>query len=81
MDKKKIAKDLKSKADRERFNHIEKIPVSPLVTQNIPDRLRRTPFELKSPDERNPKWVSDPDDLIAARKAAKKAQRDNKPTE
>ena len=71
--------DPKAKADREKFESVEKVPTTPVITRGSRGSRKLTIPELKSPDEKNPKWVADPEEAIAARKAAKKAQRDPKP--
>lgn len=71
--------DPKAKADREKFESIVKVDTTPVITKGSRgSRTLKVP-ELKSPDELNPKWIQDPEEAIAARKAAKKAKRDPKP--
>lgn len=72
--------DPKAKADREKFESIKKVETSPVIRKGSSGKGRTLVApELKSPDEKNPKWVPDPEEAIAARKAAKKAKRDPKP--
>lgn len=79
MDKPNTTGDPKAKADRKKFESVEKIPTSPVITRGSRGcRTLSTP-ELKSPDEKNPKWVLDPEDVFAARKAAKKVKSDPTP--
>lgn len=79
MDKPTTTGDPKAKADREKFDSVEKVPTTPVITRGSRGSRKLTIPELKSPDEKNPKWVQDPEEAIAARKAAKKAKRDPKP--
>ena len=71
--------DPKAKADREKFDSIKKVATTPIITKGSKSNRVLKPSKLKSPDEQNPKWVTDPEEVIAARKAAKKALRDPKP--
>ncbi len=72
--------DPKAKADREKFESIEKVATNPIITKGSRGRRKLIAPELKSPDELNPKWGPDPEDIKAEKKlAAKKAQSDPKP--
>jgi len=71
--------DPKAKADREKFESIKKVATQPIITKGSRGKRTLVAPALKSPDELNPKWVQDPEEIIAARKAAKKAKRDPKP--
>lgn len=71
--------DPKAKADRAKFESITKVETQPVITRGSRGSRKLNPGILKSPDELNPKWITDPEEAIAARKAAKKAQRDPKP--
>ena len=71
--------DPKAKADREKFESIKKVATQPIITKGSRGSRKLVAPVLKSPDELNPKWVQDPEEIIAARKAAKKAKRDPKP--
>lgn len=69
--------DPKAKADREKFESIEKVATSPVITRGSRGRRKLIAPELKSPDELNPKWVPDPEDIKAEKKlVAKKAKSD-----
>ena len=72
--------DPKAKADREKFESIKKVETHPVILKGSRGKGRKLVApELKSPDEMNPKWIPDPEEAIAARKAAKKAKSDPKP--
>ena len=71
--------DPKAKADREKFESVKKVATDPVITKGSRGSRKLVVPELKSPDENNPKWIPDPEDAIAARKAAKKAKRDPNP--
>lgn len=73
--------DPKAKADREKFESIIKVETRPVILKGSRGKGRTLVApELKSPDELNPKWGPDPEDVKAAKKlAAKKAQSDPKP--
>jgi len=68
--------EAKALADRAKFESITKVTTKPLITKGSRGRRTLNVPDLKSPDEHNPKWVVDPEDIIAARKAARKAKRD-----
>jgi hypothetical protein len=78
MEKPTKTGDPKAIADREKFNSVEKVLVSPLITKKPRAGRKDTP-ELKSPEEKNPNWVITPEDRFAERKAAKKVESDPKP--
>ena len=66
----------------QKFDSVTKISV-PSVTIVKGSRGKRnlSPPVLKSPDELNPKWVTDPQDISKAKKAAsKEANKSNKET-
>lgn len=68
--------EAKALADRAKFESITKVATHPVITRGSRgSRTLKVP-DLKSPDEHNPKWVVDPEDVIAARRAARKAKRD-----
>jgi len=79
MEKPETKDDPKAKADREKFESIKKVEIHPVIQKGSRGRRTLVAGELKSPDERNPKWMPDPEEALAARKAAKKAKRDPKP--
>jgi hypothetical protein len=76
MEKPTKTGDPKAIADREKFNSVEKVSVSPLITQRPKTRNKINTPELKSPEEKNPNWVMTPEDRFAERKAAKKVKSD-----
>lgn len=66
----------KARADREKFEKINKVEVSPVLTRGSRGKRTLVIPELKSPDEKNPKWVRDPEEALAERKQkAKDAKR------
>lgn len=73
--------DPKAKADREKFERIKKVETKPVILKGNTGAGRKlNPGVLKSPDELNPKWITDPEEAIAAKKAAaRKEKRDPKP--
>jgi hypothetical protein len=70
----------KAKADREKFESIEKVETHPVIIKGSRGKGRKLDVpKLKSPDEQNPKWVTDPEEAIAARRAlAREAKRSDK---
>lgn len=80
MDKPTTTGDPKAEADREKFESIKKVAITPVILKGSRGRRKLVAPELKSPDELNPKWITDPEDLKAEKKlAAKKEKRDPKP--
>lgn len=73
--------DPKAKADREKFESIIKVETRPVILKGSRGKGRKLIApDLKSPDEKNPKWVPDPEDIKAEKKLlAKKEKRDPKP--
>lgn len=69
----------KAKADREKFESIAKVETSPMILKGSRGKRKLATPDLKSPDEKNPKWILDPEEAMAARKAAKKARSDPDP--
>ena len=67
----------KARADREKFERINKVEV-PTLTVKSGSKGTGDPKspKLKSPDEKNPKWIRDPEEALAERKQkAKDAKR------
>lgn len=65
----------KAKADREKFEKVNKVEVSPILTKGSRGKRILVVPELKSPDEMNPKWIRDPEEVMAERKAKAKVKR------
>jgi hypothetical protein len=66
----------KAAADREKFNSVTKVELSSLTIKPPVKNKKKSKAALKSPDEKNPRWVVDPEEVAAARRAAKKAKRE-----
>jgi hypothetical protein len=66
----------KAKADREKFESVKKVETAPMILNGSRRKRTLVAPELKSPDEKNPKWITDPEEILAARKAAKKVKSD-----
>lgn len=69
---------------RRKFERVEKIEISPLVSKPVKTSNFSSPSglinstlpDLRSPDEMNPHWVQDPDEIAAIKRAeARKARR------
>lgn len=71
--------EAKAKADREKFESVKKVATQPIITKGSRGSRKLVVPDLKSPDEKNPKWIRDPEDIMAERKAAKKAKSDPNP--
>lgn len=65
----------KAKADREKFEKIKKVTIEPVLTRGSIGRRKLVAPELKSPDEQNPKWIPDPEEALAERKAKARAKK------
>jgi len=65
----------KAKADREKFERIKKVATNPVITKGSRGSRKLIAPDLKSPDELNPKWVQDPEEVIAARRAKARADK------
>lgn len=80
MDKPEIGDPkAKARADREKFKNIEKVELPVLTIKSRPKGQRNSKSpELKSPDEQNPKWIPDPEEAMAERKAKARAAKRSK---
>jgi hypothetical protein len=79
MDKPTKEGDLKAQADRKKFESINKVEISPIISKGSRGKRVLIAGELKSPDEHNPKWMTDPEEAMAERKAkARAAKRERK---
>jgi hypothetical protein len=67
--------EAKAKADREKFESVKKVATQPVITKGSRGSRKLVVPELKSPDEKNPKWIRDPEEVMAERKAKAKAKR------
>ena len=65
----------KARADREKFERVKKVATHPVITKGSRGSRKLAAPELKSPDEHNPKWIRDPEEALAERKAKAKAKR------
>lgn len=70
MNKSESNQDL-LRANREKFERVEKIEVSPLISRP------RESSNLKSPDELNPKWITDPEEIRAEKRSAARELKKN----
>lgn len=77
MDKKEL--EAKALENRQRFESIKKIDTPALVVKSTKTTAKTS---LQSPDERNPKWMRDPTEVTAERRAlAKESKKKEKGSE
>lgn len=71
----------KALADRAKFESVTKVTTGPVITKGSRGSRQLVAPVLKSPDEQNPKWHQDPEEIMAAKRAARKAKHDLKTQE
>jgi len=71
--------DPKTIEDRKKFESIAKVTTHPIIVKGSRGKRTLKAPALKSPDELNPKWHEDPEELLASKKAAaRQEKRDSK---